>query len=116
MLETMQEKYLEKQRNFLFTFLLLEMVCDRVPTGVVYWCLPKRGIQECLTRLVKVTYEDTPSEVKTVHGQSEPVMIDVGLRQGSALSLFAFVVVLDTISNEIGRRVPWELLFADALE
>ena len=41
--------------------------------------------------------------------------IDVGLHQGSGLSPFLFIVVLDVISEDFRLGQPWELLFADDL-
>ena len=41
-----------------------------------------------------------------------PPTIKVGLHQGSGLSPFLFIVVLDVISEEFRHGLPWELLFA----
>ena len=37
----------------------------------------------------------------------------VGVHQGSALSPFLFIAIMDTLSVEIRTSVPWELIFAD---
>ena len=47
---------------------------------------------ESLVRLVRATYENTKTVVRTVHGQTEPFDIKVGLHQGSAGSPFLFEV------------------------
>jgi len=68
-----------------------------------------------MLRMVKATYEGANTVVLTSYGPTEAFKIDVGLHQGSALSPFLFVVVLDTISAYFRESLPWELLFADDL-
>ena len=111
----MQEKHLEGQKDLYFTFVDPEKAYDRVPRDLVFWCLRKRGIPEKLIELVKATYEGAKTTVRTAVGNTLPFEIKVGLHQGSALSPFLFVVVLDTISCELRQGIPWELLFVDDL-
>ena len=66
-------------------------------------------------RLVKATYQNSTTGVRTAVGRTEQFAIKVGLHQGSALSPLLFIVVLDVISEEFRRGLPWELLFADDL-
>ena len=40
-------------------------------------------------------------------------MIKVGLHQGSALSSFLFILLLDTLTGHIGDAIPYVLIFAD---
>ena len=111
----LQEKHLEKQKDLLFAFVDLEKAYDRIPREVVYWCLRKRRVPERLISLVKATYANSRTVVRTAQGQTEAFNIQVGLHQGSALSPFLFIVVMDTITSECKRGLPWELLFADDL-
>ena len=53
--------------------------------------------------------------MRTTHGRTDEFPIKVGLHQGSGLSPFLFIVVLDVISEESRRGLPRELLFADDL-
>lgn len=48
-------------------------------------------------------------------GETESFDVSVGLHQGSALSPFLFVLVMDVLSEEIRNEVLWELLYADDL-
>ena len=41
--------------------------------------------------------------------------VKVGLHQGSALSPLLFITVMEVVSREIRRGLPWELLYADDL-
>ena len=68
-----------------------------------------------LVRLVEATYHGASTVVRTMHGRTDEFPIKVGLLQGSGLSPFLFVVVLDVISEEFRCGLPCELLFADDL-
>ena len=110
-----QEKYLEGNRKVYMCFVDLEKAYDRVPRRVVYWCLRKRGVPEKLIRLVKMMYEGARTTVRTKYGETEVFPVEVGLHQGSALSPFLFLVVIDTLTRELRNNELWELLFADDL-
>ena len=86
-----------------------------VPRDLVYWCLRWRGVPEKLVRLVEATYHGTPTVMRTTHGRTDEFPIKVGLLQGSGLSPFLFIVVLDVISEEFRCGLLCELLFADNL-
>ena len=66
-----------------------------------------------MVRLVRATYEDTKTRVRTKYGSTEEFDIKVGLHQGSALSPFLFIVVMDTLTEMVRTNVPWEMIFAD---
>ena len=110
-----QEKYLEGNRKVYMCFVDLEKAYDRVPRRVVYWCLRKRGVPEKLVRIVKMMYEGARTTVRTKYGETEAFPVEVGLHQGSALSPFLFLVVIDTLTRELRDNELWELLFADDL-
>lgn len=111
-----QEKYLEGNKKVYWCFVDLEKAYDRVPRRVLYWCLRKRGVPEKIVRLVEMLYDGAKTTVRTKYGKTDPFSIEVGLHQGSALSPFLFLIVLDTITRELRNDEElWELLFADDL-
>ena len=111
-----QEKCLEGNRKVYWCFVDLEKAYDRVPRKVLYWSLRKREVPEKMIRLVQMMYEGTKTTVKTRYGETESFPVEVGLHQGSALSPFLFLIVLDTITKEVRDNDDlWELLFADDL-
>jgi len=55
------------------------------------------------------------TSVTTSEGATEEIHIKIGLHQGSALSPFLFIVILDEISEKIEEKTPWAMLFADDL-
>ena len=66
-------------------------------------------------RLVEATYHGASTVVKTTHGRTDEFSIKLCLHQGSGLSPFLFIIVLDVISEVFKCRLPCELLFADDL-
>ena len=72
-------------------------------------------VPEKLVRLEEATYHEASTVVRTTRGRTDEFPIKVGLHQGSILSPFLFVVVLDVISKEFRCGLPCELLFADDL-
>ena len=111
----LQEKRLEGNQKLYCAFVDLEKAYDRIPREVVFWCLRKRKIPEKLVRLVEMMYRRTRTKVLTAVGETETFEISVGLHQGSALSPFLFVMVMDVLSEEIRDEELWELLYADDL-
>ena len=69
---------------------------------------------ECIS-MVKTMYEDATTVVKCKDRLPESFEVKVGVHQGSKLSQLLFVTVLDALSEEIRRDLPWEILYADDL-
>ena len=63
--------------------------------------------------MVKATYEGAKTSIRMAYGKTKEFAIQVGIHQGSALTPFLFIVVMDTLVNEIKSAIPWELVFAD---
>ncbi|XP_068207422.1 uncharacterized protein [Palaemon carinicauda] len=85
-----------------------------IPRQVMFWCLSKRKVPEMLVRTVLRIYKRTKTKERTV-GETETFEVSVGLHQGSALSLFLFVLIWDVLSGGIRNEELWELLYADDL-
>ena len=61
-------------------------------------------------------YAGCKTNVITSAGKTKEIEIEVGLHQGSALSLaLLFVINTDVITEEIEEGTPWAMLFADDL-
>ena len=111
----MQEKFLEKRKKLYYCFVDLEKAYDRVPRELIYWSLRKKGVPEEMITKVKMLYTEAKTRIRTSKGPTNEFHIKVGLHQGSALSPFLFVTILDAISQHCRIGIPWELLFADDL-
>ena len=66
--------------------------------------------------LVRDTYEDARTQVKTSIGVTGNIPVRVGLHQGSSLSPCLFdmiLMILDVMGRGIKEQPPWCMLFSD---
>ncbi|VDP23366.1 unnamed protein product [Heligmosomoides polygyrus] len=108
----LMEKHREKQKAVHIAFLDLEKAFDRVPREVIWYALPHHGVPDELIEWVRILYSCPKSRVQAA-GTSMEFPISVGVHQGSALSPLLFVVVMDAITRDLQKPVPWTLLYAD---
>ena len=73
----------------------------------------KSGIVEKYVKLVQGMYEGSETVVRCAVGTTESFKVKVGLHQGLALSQFLFAVIMDRLTDEVRRKPPWTMLFAD---
>jgi exonuclease III len=111
----LQEKMIERQKGLYCCYVDLEKAYDRIPRDVILGSLRKKGVPERLVRVVEDMYGGARTTVRTDEGSSDQFEVKVGLHQGSALSPFLFVVVMDVVSESVAREELWEMLYADDL-
>ena len=109
------EKYREGNKPIDMVFVDVEKAYDTVPCEVLWRCMRKQNIPEVYIRLVQDMYQGATTRVKSKRGISEHFEVGIGLHQGSALSPFLFIMLLDTISQDVQTELPRELLYADDL-
>ena len=107
------EKHREMQKALHLVFIDLEKAYDRVPRQEVGMCLREQGVPEKYVRLLKDTYEDARTQVKTSIGLTGKITVRVRLHQGSSLSPYLFDMILDVMSGASKSSPPWCMLFAD---
>ena len=74
------------------------------------------GVPEAEVRMVEGTYEETKRRVVCRPGILEGFRVDVGLRQGSALSPLLFIAVVEVVSRKASTRdILRKLLYTDDL-
>ena len=100
-LRQLHEKYL--------VFLDLEKAFDRVPRVLIESSLRRKGVLECYMKAMMKMYKEVLSQEKVEGEDSKEFAVRVGIHQGSVLSPFTFVVVMDVVTEEVankGRGVP----------
>ncbi|KAK3548937.1 hypothetical protein QTP70_021683 [Hemibagrus guttatus] len=99
-LRILMEKYRDGQKELHCVFVDLEKAYGRVPREELWYCMRKSGVAEKYVRVVQDMYERSRTVVRCAVGQTEEFKVEVGLHQGSALSPFLFVMVMDHESRE----------------
>ncbi|KAL6729362.1 hypothetical protein Aduo_000423 [Ancylostoma duodenale] len=107
------EKHREKKRPLHPAILDLEKAFDRFPHEVIWYALRLQGIPEELLKWVQMLYADHRIKVQAAAGTTTEIPITVGVHQGSALSPLLSIVVIDALTKDLQRPVPWTLLYAD---
>ena len=72
-----------------------------------------KGVVGTYIDLVKDMYARVMTSVRTIGGDTDLFSVEVGLHQGSALSLFLFASVINELTKKVQGEVPWCMLFAD---
>ena len=94
-------------------FIDLEKAYDRVPHQEVWRCMREKEVPEKYVRIIQDMYERTEANVKSSVGLFKSFPVNVGLHQGSALSLYLFDLVMDVVTQGIRDQSLWCMLFAD---
>jgi hypothetical protein len=91
----------------------LKKVYDKVSRNVMWWTLQKHKVSTKYITLIKDMYDNIVTNVQTSDVDSNDFPINIGLHQGSALSHYLFVLVMDEVTRDIQDDIPWCMLFAD---
>ena len=115
-LRQLVEKRLEMQERMAVGFVDLEKAYDTVPREMVTATVRWMGVPEAEARMVEAMYERTKGRVVVGSGLSEEFPVNIGLRQGSALSPLLFNMVMELISKKISTKdVLRKTMYADDL-
>ena len=107
------EKHREMQNELHIVFSDLEKAYDRVPRQAVWRCLREHGVPEKYMYLLKDTYDDARTQVKTSIGVTGKITVRVGLHRGSSLRPYLFDMILDVIGRGTKEQPISCILFAN---
>ena len=107
------EKHREEQKNIRVTFIDLEKAYDRIPREEIWRCSRERNVPEKYIRLVPDMYRGCKTVVRSAAGESNSFGVEVGLHQGSALSPYLFLLLMDVLTEDVRKDVPGSMMFAD---
>ena len=115
-LRQLVEKRLEMQGHMALVFVDLEKAFDTVPRKMAMSTLRWMGSPESEVKMVEAMYENTTGRVVVGSGMSNEFQVNIGLRQGSALSPLLFILVMELISRKIGTTYAMKkIMYADDL-
>ena len=107
------EKHREGQKNTRVTFIDLEKAYDRIHREEIWRCSRERNVPEKYIRLVQDMYRGCKTVVRSAAGESNSFGVEVGLHQGSALSPYLFLLLMDVLTEDVRKDVPGSMMFAD---
>ena len=107
------EQYREGQKDICVTFIDLEKAYDRVPREEIWRTTRERLVPEKYVKLVQDMYTGCRTKVRTVAGESSKFNVEVGLHQGSVLSPYLFLILMDVLTERVRKEAPESMLFAD---
>ena len=73
----------------------------------------ERLVPEKYVKLVQDMYTGCRKKVRTVAGESSKYNVEVGLHQGSVLSPYLFLILMDMLTERVRKEAPESMLFAD---
>ena len=89
------------------------MAYDRVPREEIWRCMRERNVPEKCVKLIQDMYRGCKTKVRSAAGESDSFNVDVGLHQGSALSPYLYIILVDVLTEGVRKEVPESMMFAD---
>ena len=96
---------LPKQKS-VFAFVNQEKTFDRVPCDNLWWARQYLDIPEWLVNTIQVMYTYASKRVWVNKSISDSFKVQVGVYQGSVLSLLLLTTVLEALSREFHNGYP----------
>ena len=87
-------------------FIDLEKAYDKILRNVMWWSLNKHKVPSKYVTLIKDTYNNVVTSVRTNDGNIDYFPIKIGLYQGPALSPYLFALVMDEVFSNIQGDIP----------
>ena len=109
------EKHREGQKNIRVTFIDLEKAYDSIPREEIWRSSRDRHMPEKYIRLIQDMHQGCKTVVRCTAGESNSFGVEVGLHQGSALSPYLFLLLMDMLTEDVRKDVPGSIMFADAI-
>lgn len=91
----------------------LKNAYDRVLREILWWVLNNKKVLTKYVQLIKNMYERITTRVKVGENNLKEFLITISLHQGSALSSYLFVFIMDELTKDIHDEIPQCMLFAD---
>ena len=107
------EKHREGQKNIRVTCIDLEKAYDSIPREEIWRSSRERNVPEKYIRLIQDMYQGCKTVVRSAAVESNSFGVEVGLHQGSALSPYLFLLLMDVLTQDVRKDVPGSMMFAD---
>ena len=105
-LRILLEKCTEGHKAVHCAFIDLKKAYNRVLREELWECLRLAKTSERYVRIIKDVYDGAKTTVRSAAGLTEKFKVSFKLHQGSALSPFLFVIIMDKLMEDIGKNAP----------
>jgi hypothetical protein len=99
LIRRVMEQYKEQNKDLHMFCIDLEKAYDKIPRNLMWWALDKHKVPTKYVTLIKDMYNNVVTSVRTTDGDTNVFPINIGLHQGSALSLYLFILVIDEVTR-----------------
>ncbi|GKC29909.1 retrovirus-related pol polyprotein LINE-1 [Tanacetum coccineum] len=113
LIRSLMKKYKERQRDMHLDFIDLEKAYDSVPWVLIWKTLIDKGASRRYIKVIRDMYDDAKTRVQNSIGNTEFLLVEVGLHQGSAISPYLFALIMNEPTRGIQEDIPWCLIFAN---
>ena len=86
-------------------FIDMEKAYDKVPRDMFWWALNKSVVSLKCVSIIKDMYDGVATKVRTYGGLTNKFPITIRMHQGSILSHFFFVIVMDEITKSFHKEI-----------
>jgi hypothetical protein len=101
MIKQLMKRDKKQKKGLHMVFIDLEKTYNKVPRNIMWWALQKHKVSIKYITLIKDMYDNVVTSVRTSDRDTNDFPINIGLHQGSALSSYLFVLVMDEVIRDI---------------
>jgi Reverse transcriptase (RNA-dependent DNA polymerase) len=102
LIKQLMERHREQKNDLHMIFIDLEKAYDKIRRNIMCWALKRKLVPTMYVTLIKDIYTNIVTCVRACDGESD-----------TALSPYFFTSVMDEITKDIQKDIPWCMLFAD---
>ncbi|XP_047984805.1 uncharacterized protein LOC125225240 [Leguminivora glycinivorella] len=113
------EQSVEWQSELFLAFVDFEKAFDTVKWSALWSSLRRRGIPECVIRIIRSLYEGSTCRVIHEKEMGAPIQISAGVKQGCLLSPLLFIILLDDVMRsevKTPRGICWHTRVLEDLD
>jgi Reverse transcriptase (RNA-dependent DNA polymerase) len=101
LIRQLMKRHREQKKDLHMIFIDLEKAYDKVPRNIIWWALERKRVPTKYVTLIKDMYTNVVTCIKICDSESDVFSIKIRLHQGSTLSLYIFILVMDSVLQTV---------------